>query len=563
MATLPQEIYDGMKAKGYDDASIAQSAKEYGYDMPVVAVPQGRVAETGGDIGQTIGSTASNVYERGKKISEVTPSSEPNPLRALAKIIKEGAGAIGDVVGGAVIGAGKVALPQGDEDVVSGAVGSVVENPEVQSLISSYGEWKKAHPDAALALETGTNMLDVATVGAFSAPKKGVSTVLKSVAEQLPGGDIVKKAGTEMVAASKAADVESAARVIAPEGKVPDLGVDVREAGLAKGGVTTKGFGPMKRLDVDISQNPLVSNIANAVLDTPGFKVKTSVGATAKNFNALVGEIDKLDTLRDSLAVGTKAIINTQGGEFLNALKSGKTEIVRYIGGDIEKIYDGLADGFQKWINKTDDKGARIYKGNHQGLTKAIKEWKQELGNQYPKIWDPNNPSFSSQRVAAKDVLENARDILAQGLGPEKAKQYTDAGKKMRNLMIAQRWMSRSAKEITNISGTQALLKNHLVQNAVKAVGLSAVFGAMFALGSGPSIALLATLALGGTVKLGGEVWTAVKFKKHVGMYMEKLGENMKQAKTPDDVKILKEEYINTAVLMANMLELEADERNR
>ena len=558
MPTLPKEIYDGMKAKNYDDAQIAEAAKSYGYDMPVQATEQSRVVETATDIGETIGSTAKNVYERGQRVSEVTPQSEPNPIRALAKIFKEGAGAIGDVIGGATIGAGKVALPQGAEEAIAGDVGKVVNSPEVQSIVETYQGWKKAHPDAALALETGTNLLDVLSVGAFSAPKKAATNVLS----KLPGGEVVQKAGKELQQASKAADIEQAARVIAPQGKVPELGVDPRMAGLERGGVTTKGIGPMKRLDVDISQNPLISDIASAALDTPGFKAKSSVGATAKNFNALADEFSKLGDLRDSLAVGSKAILNTAEKRFLDSLKSGRSEVVRYMGGDIEKVYDGLAGGFQKFINKTDDAGNRVYKGNYQGLTKAIKDWKVKLGSQYKGIWDPNNSSFTAQRVAANDVLENARDILAQGLGPEDAAKYTNAGKKMRQLKIAQEWMGRGAKEITNISGTQAILKNAVIQNAVKAVGLSAVFGAMFALGSGPSIALLTTLALGGTVKIAGEVWTAVKFKKHVGMYMEELGKNMKKAKTPEDIQILKEEYINTAILMANMLELEADKRN-
>lgn len=145
-------------------------------------------ADAWGDVKQ-VGSGIRDAFANraDKADAAVRAAGDQGLLRSTAQVFGQGAGLVSDAIGGTVIGAAKVALPQGAEDAVREAaepvIGAVAESAPVQSIMERWETLKVENPalarDIDAALGIGSLALDVAGAGAA---KKGAGAVADATA---------------------------------------------------------------------------------------------------------------------------------------------------------------------------------------------------------------------------------------------------------------------------------------------------------------------------------------------------------------------------------------------
>lgn len=213
----PQEFAQKIKAKypqyqGVDDLELTkqviQKYPQYQSQVDMTQVTpqrQGFIQETIQDVRETGQGIAQDISERADTTGDIAQAQERGEqgfLRSAFQRFGQGAGAVSDVIGRAVTGAGKALLPQRAEEAIGGAfeagVERVAEIPQVQNILSRFQEIKQTDPalarDIDAALGISTLGLDVATAGLGG---RATKTAVKGVGK---AGDIagsgISKAGS-------------------------------------------------------------------------------------------------------------------------------------------------------------------------------------------------------------------------------------------------------------------------------------------------------------------------------------------------------------------------------
>jgi hypothetical protein len=156
------------------------------------------IGETLGDVKETFGGIKSSIEERMQKtegISNAQKSGKQGFLRSSFQKFGQGTGAVSDVIGESVLGAGKVLLPQKAEDAISkvatGAFGSILQFPKIQSMMQSFEQLKQTDPEKARDIDAllgiGTLALDIATAGV------GGQTVKQTTKAGIAGAEATAK----------------------------------------------------------------------------------------------------------------------------------------------------------------------------------------------------------------------------------------------------------------------------------------------------------------------------------------------------------------------------------
>ena len=166
--------------------SLIQKAQRLG--IKPVSPKVGKVKETAEDIKETFLGVGEQFFGVGEKIVE-TATEEDLTLGEKARGI--GAEAFRGAsrgFGEAVIGAGKIALPQRTEEAIAGKVteiaGGIAQRPEIQSLVEKYNSLSpdtKREVDNALGFAEGLG--EIITFGGLSALKRPLLKTLQKTVE--------------------------------------------------------------------------------------------------------------------------------------------------------------------------------------------------------------------------------------------------------------------------------------------------------------------------------------------------------------------------------------------
>ena len=161
-------------------------------------------SETVGDIketGQGIADVAKSRFAKGKEALMAGIRGEQGIKATALQIAGQGAGAVSDIGGELIMGAGKAVLPQGAETAISETtqkvLSPVVQSQPVQNLLSKYEELKTKNPEQARNIDALLGIsalgLDIATLGSA----KTVTTAGKEAVES--GFKSAVKTGTKTV----------------------------------------------------------------------------------------------------------------------------------------------------------------------------------------------------------------------------------------------------------------------------------------------------------------------------------------------------------------------------
>lgn len=327
----PQEFAQKIKNKypqykDMDDVELSKAIVQkypqyYGQVKfePTATATQGVIGETFGDIKETFAGIKKDITARGEKIGQVIEArdrGEQGLLRTLFQTFGQTVGAIPDVIGQTVIGAGKTALPQSAETTIgnlaTGTGQAIAGTKPVQSILQKYETLKQTNPKLARDIDSALGIaslgLDVATAGvggrATNIAAKGVSKgigALEKTAEV--GGRVARRGAFEVQGALtgtsqetleeafKAAKLggksldnltESLRAKVTPEGLVENVRNATNIVQAKKSADFKKYFDPIANNLVNTSQ---VKNNVLALMDEFGIKeVNGGLDFTASKF---------------------------------------------------------------------------------------------------------------------------------------------------------------------------------------------------------------------------------------------------------------------------------------
>jgi len=553
---ISPQVIEKLKAKGYNDDQIAEVVTRKGYEMPNRPAEKSFVGDAIEDVGETIGGMGGSLRNRWKELNE--PKSEDETfLQSTLRSTKAVAGAVGDVVGGAFLGAGKVLLPESAERAISNVASGVFGSAPVQGTAEKYQEWKKEHPDAALALEAGLNVADVATLGAGSGVKKTVASAMGKMAPE--GTQEALKSGAESLRQSVTnTSGEQIAKMVLPQDKkLGMLGGDTPTQAASKTGMNTSTL-----LGGNVAPFYAVPQIRGMVDDLRDVisPRDTSMGNVQ---NKLVKSIDEVNNQRNSMPPATP--FNTK--DLRTAFTDIKTQTIASLPEtpNSEAVAQFIIDGLQKVWNKRDGMNYK-YDRTHLGFHNALKDWKKEITQELGEnAFNPTTTAGLLRTNLVRKIHEKGRDVITEAIraksGDAPAELYRKTGVKLYHMEEAKDLLATKLAPTTNRTKLELIKKHPFLTAVYSASGLGALTLGMFigpAAGVG-AIGLLATLALGGKIKTEAGMLTGPMLKKGLAKSMDKAAEMIPNAKTREEVDILKREYLGMAILIANMAELEYD----
>ena len=408
----------------------------------------GDVAEAGKGILEAGGegiSTVGESFSRAMNDNQDPASTGIQVVGALGKFLGESAGAL-------TIGAAKVALPQGAEEVIgegaAKAVNAILETPAGQKGLElaqaggeDWKEFKKEHPTAAANLEGVVGIIEgVSTIGgagvAKSVTKKGLKTaggVAKNVGGKVAKGakegfekqavkQGVKKAEKEAVKnAGKVGELED---IIMPKMTSKELNKASLEGRVTRG-AESKLTGKAKDF-VDASETikkdaDLIRNKIKGFdkLDDQELSSKVDLEGN-KIFNKIKPEMEKVELKADSINKKVKV------WDKIKKQQAGDPDFEAFGGKKLQSNFENVLNEIKKGSQGT---GGKFRKKNLNDL------W--ELRQKYDKLVPDrikNADSLSDSRAQyQKDVwLENRRilnDIItdtSNEMGSSTAKAFEE-----------------------------------------------------------------------------------------------------------------------------------------
>jgi len=276
--------------------SIVQKYPQYSSQVNFGFADSSRVgSDTLGDIKETVSGIKQDVstrIEKGSTSKEAFQSGEQGLGRSIFQTIGQGAGAISDVIGRGIVGAGKVLLPQKAEEAISGVVSSgvekVVEFSPVQNVIERYKELQKTNPalarDIDAVLNIGLLATDVATAGVGGkglkvgarAVNKAVDVGEGAVGKTLKGAGVV---GAELEGALTGTSAETLQQAFAASYRGGEEAAQFTKA--LRGSVTPENLVDNVRSSINTVQSTnsrqyreALTPILNKVVDTTNTRAR-------------------------------------------------------------------------------------------------------------------------------------------------------------------------------------------------------------------------------------------------------------------------------------------------
>lgn len=120
------------------------------------------ISETAGErIGEQLQKRGKTVVESFKK----TARGERAPLLTSLVTVGQGAGLVGDVLGEAITGIGKMLLPSYLKRDLTLLAQTAFQSKDVQTTIAAYKAFKQKYPESAAGLEAAANILSLIPIG--------------------------------------------------------------------------------------------------------------------------------------------------------------------------------------------------------------------------------------------------------------------------------------------------------------------------------------------------------------------------------------------------------------
>lgn len=403
-----------LRALGLPETPVKQPKVDFSQvqqpEAPMSKLPeQGRIAETGQDMGQMFQGLGESVGKMVTGVKDIATDSDFALGQKAMGISGKVAGGISSVIGDVVIGGAKVFTSQETEDkiksIVQDAVQGVSETETAQKVASWYDGLDK---DEKLIVDSaggiGALMADVFTGGVAAKSAKPVGEAIVNVAKKTP--DVLEagiKKGADVVDTYK--DASRASRIANQETKVND----------AVGRI-------VQGSPEDIAQ----AKKALMELDTDGI-------STYKDLNDRIKDnIESLSTKQDAeLGKYTELYTNDTLGKYT---KVGDKTVVQ---SPVADALDGLENAYR--LSGEAPRAERIVqlreKLNTQGLTvQEINKIAKEYGIEYKdrsfdKMGNPkagyNAESFENVRKGVKDVIrERLPDDVSKSLDESLSNMY-------------------------------------------------------------------------------------------------------------------------------------------
>ena len=143
-------------------------------EIPVPEQPKRLIKIVGEDLSQREQAIKTE-FQRGM-------AGEISPARSAVRTIGQVAGGIGDIVGQAIIAAGKTVLPKFAEKAIAAGTQKIVESKPVQSLVKGFSELEQKYPEAGKDIRAIANIVSLMpiTKGGQIAGKAITQTAIKA-----------------------------------------------------------------------------------------------------------------------------------------------------------------------------------------------------------------------------------------------------------------------------------------------------------------------------------------------------------------------------------------------
>lgn len=306
---------------------------------------EGRIKEALTDIKEVGTGIKEDILSRGDKLNEILDAQAAGEQGFGSSVLQAGTtflGAVGDVVGRGVVGAGKLLTSQKTEDrlrsTIEGAAVKIIEIPEVQQFVQDYEVLKKEDPVKArnavalaeggefllnfvgLKLATqGTRAATQGTRAAFQGARRGLVSAGRTTTEAV-------REGTERLIRDASEPLARVRQAVAPletiPGRIRTNIQSAKETEKSIRGLPIKEAQIAVRDGVDIADTRAISNIVpkNKKIAKELFDQVRKLSGGDKKANPIevvgrpmVNGIKKLESLRKSIGAKLGAVADKLG----------------------------------------------------------------------------------------------------------------------------------------------------------------------------------------------------------------------------------------------------------
>lgn len=368
-----------------------------------------KVKDLVGDIKETGKDIIDTVKSRGDKQAEIMQAQakgEQSKFSSFFQTATNLAGAVGEVAGKGVLGAGKAVLPQSAEDsiknTVSSAAQKIMELPDVQDFLSKYEAIKKEDPEKA------RNIVALAEGGEFLLNFAGLKMAKDAVKPAVQTAKSVAEAGVQATreGVSAAAD--------ATLGAAKKTGAFMKE-GFQPTPTYDKALGEVSRAKPDDLPNfERALSVVDGITD-----VKTSAELRQKFKDA----IPELSRRVDEELMKDTGVYSLEDLKLVQPTKSGKevkTDFVSRAIEGLQDLYTKLGDDVNK--SEVDELAQRA---REVGLTRKevndlARAYNVEYGNKAFTTTGDIKQGFNAQLY--ESTRKGLKDVARGGLGGDEAK---------------------------------------------------------------------------------------------------------------------------------------------
>ena len=553
---IPKNIYSSLKAQGYSDKEIEAEAKKRGYSMP-----KGFLADAWSDVGETLGGVAKSLYSRGENITNIAQSSD-NPLGKVFQVGGQIAGGIGDTIGNAILGAGKVALPQSAETAIGTTFKGAVQSAPVQDAMAKYQKFKSEYPDVAKYLESTGNYLDLFTTMAPGAIKKGITRAVdKAVDAVVPQSKTISNVAKKLSESAQVARDESAARMIFSKNRKESILGGERANTLAVKSDPNAIGGSFGRVKANLTENATIKRIVERTRTAvSGKKAVDAVQSLQQN-------IDTLEKQRKALTNSTqvsKAMVSPK--DVSARLKEITLETAgKYPDLDVgaaNRTMNYMVEKFMDIYNKTSD-GKRVYSGTVAGFSNAIEEWKRVVRKEMSSAFDPNTRGGKLQGELVDEMRKTldgmVDEALVKGGAVKNPGEYLQLGQDMYYSINVQDILSKNAQAGVNKSLMKAMQDYAGFKGILAISGASAVIAMTVSAGPQFTKYIFALLAAGGAYKVGKDFITGPVLKENLSKMLDAIATNAAKETDEATKQMLMQDYAAIGALLNTYLKAEAE----
>ena len=533
MATLSQEQYakflTAAKNEGVSEDQLKQALQKKGYQPPAPTYMQ-NVDAAHAERQQTLqGDIAA------------TKAGTQSPITTAVSGVRQ-------AVGGVMDYATNLPIVKPALDLFGKGVQALSETAPIQAIANSpiaqyearpFTDLEVSHPEIAKNISNvaGTAM-DVAGLkgigGGLVDAASGVKSAVRGVADMSKkAGDVIKNPTPQTLAqmtpemgAKLTADAE--AKTISVVGELTEGGSKAAQANRGKmlknttydesgniksglsQGAADRMLGVTQIDDPNVlTWNSRISKLTKGVISEDNSQLEN-----AANLNQIIDTVD--ESRRAFTDAYPKAVITSK--DLDTALNAKMDETIKHFGGDsaTRTIYQQLVDTFK---NAVKDEIGTAPEGTMQAriLDTATTKWKNNMRERFGSdFFDPATEAGKLRRIAAGDILSQARELIASRIqkGPEYLQKAQD------EYALFRAWDNFQARAQSSVGKSKTSVVMDKAQKAAAVLGTTG--GIAFIAGGASALPLLqvlvggglAALALGKTIRVGGEVLNKVKVLK-------------------------------------------------